>query len=234
MVRVLEFDPELALGLTRREVGWATQLLLAEMVTTDVEPLDLMDGSAWPESVGLLLLEGVLACRVDVAGAIFVELLGPGDVLCPWRAEPFGEVSEHFALQSCVLAVLDHTLFSQAARWPSILEHLVVRSCQRSQRLRVLVAQTRVVGTGQRVLHLLCHLADRWGRVRHDGIHLDLRLTNDDIGHMVGARGTSVSAGVAELVRDKKLQRLKDGTWLIARDAFSRQPHEVTHADSDG
>ena len=42
-------------------------------------------------------------------------------------------------------------------------------------------------------------LADRWGRVTPDGIVVDLALTHELIGHLVGGRRPTVTLALAEL-----------------------------------
>ena len=50
-----------------------------------------------------------------------------------------------------------------------------------------------------RVLLLLWHLADRWGRVGADGVRLDLDLTHELIARMIGASREMVSRVVKDL-----------------------------------
>ena len=62
-----------------------------------------------------------------------------------------------------------------------------------------------------RVLLLLWHLSDRWGRVRRDGVHLELPLTHELIARMVGAHRTSVTVALRKLTGDGRLKRTASG-----------------------
>jgi CRP-like cAMP-binding protein len=58
-------------------------------------------------------------------------------------------------------------------------------------------------------------LADRYGRVEPDGVRLDLRLTHELIGHLVGAQRPSVSTALGRL--EEHGQVLRQGrSWLLA------------------
>src|SRR5947209_19992268 len=66
---------------------------------------------------GFLIIEGLLSREVHVLGRQCVELLGPGDVLRPWRWDPDGshvhaEVGWS-VLEPTSLAVLDHGLVTR-------------------------------------------------------------------------------------------------------------------------
>ena len=66
-----------------------------------------------------------------------------------------------------------------------------------------------------RVLLLLWHLADRWGRVRPDDVYLDLPLTHDLIARMVGAHRTTVTLAIGRLREEGRLERTDRGAWLL-------------------
>lgn len=58
-----------------------------------------------------------------------------------------------------------------------------------------------------RVLLLFWHLADRWGRVRANGVELDLDLTHDLIARMIGAHRTSVTLALRKLSEGGRISR---------------------------
>ena len=69
----------------------------------------------------------------------------------------------------------------------------------RSRRLASLLAIAQQHRLEDRLLLLFWQLADRYGRVGPEGVRLELRLTHELIGHLVGAYRPSVSAALTRL-----------------------------------
>jgi CRP/FNR family transcriptional regulator, cyclic AMP receptor protein len=44
------------------------------------------------------------------------------------------------------------------------------------------------------VLVLFWHLADRWGRVERDGVHVPMRLTHELLGRLIAVRRATATA----------------------------------------
>jgi hypothetical protein len=80
----------------------------------------------------------------------------------------------------------------------------------------------------QRVLGLFWHLAERWGKVRPEGVVVELALTHELIGQLIGAQRPTISLALGALADDGLLQRRNPhGGWLIghaSRDAFPAVP----------
>jgi CRP/FNR family transcriptional regulator, cyclic AMP receptor protein len=175
--------------------------------------------------LGLLVLDGVLARGLTVAGRRRAELIGPGDVIRPWDpgADEFASVSFEVGwdvLRPARLAQLD-AAFSRAAH-PQVLAALLVRTVRRSQRLALQLAIADLRRVDERLLALFAHLGDRWGRVTREGIHVRLRLKHDLIAQLIGAQRPTVTTGLGELQRDGRLLRRSDRTWLLPGDASER------------
>lgn len=64
---------------------------------------------------------------------------------------------------------------------------------------------------------LLCHLAERLGRVHTDGVHLTLPVTHETLGNLVAARRRSVSAALGSLAERGVVRRDGDG-WVLLGD----------------
>jgi CRP/FNR family transcriptional regulator, cyclic AMP receptor protein len=221
LVRLLEADPELARGLRGGESRSATLSLLAELVALDAGhyPGDERALVRRPDVVGLLVLSGIVARTVSAHGSASVELLGSGDVLCSQGGEDAEAVdAELVLLRPTRFAVLDQALFAQVGNWPEVAANLLVRASGRSHRLSLQLAISHMVGLERRILALLWHLAYRWGSVTADGVLLPLRLTNRQIGNIVGASDPSVSSAVANLARQGRMRRMRAGTWLPLAD----------------
>ena len=67
-----------------------------------------------------------------------------------------------------------------------------------------------------RLLLLLWHLAERWGRVTRDGVLLPMRLTHRTIGHLIGAQRPTVTLAVGQLVATGAIRGPEaGGGWLL-------------------
>ena len=220
-VRVLDHDPDLALGL--RENQWAEALhrSVAPRIRAGVGPWDAARvASPPPGTLGLLVLDGLLARDVDVHESSTVEFLGAGDVIRPWswtqhgprsiQAEAAWEIFE-----PTELALLDRGFALRMSPWPEVVAGLVERATERARSLAIQMT-VRHARVEDRLVLTLWHLADRWGRVRADGTTLKIpRLTHDSIARMIGASRPTVTSIVAELRGRGLIERQPDGYWLL-------------------
>ena len=219
-VRVLNEDPDLASALD------PDRLVAARLKT--VAPLIRLDKGNWEppaeervptRDLGLLVLDGLLFRSVEIAGRTFSELRGPEDLLRPWDdaadlASITGRITWTVA-EPTRLAWLDGDFALAAAPWPEITATLLTRAIRRARLLSFELAVQELKHVHVRVLLLLWHLADRWGRVHPQGVHLELPLTHDRLARMVGAHRTSVTLAVRTLTKDGLLRRGEGGTWVL-------------------
>ena len=66
----------------------------------------------------------------------------------------------------------------------------------------------------ERLQLLLWEIADRYGRVHADGVHIDLPLTHELISQLAGARRPSVSSALSRLVGRGLVERHGQG-WIL-------------------
>ncbi|MGA9857307.1 MAG: helix-turn-helix domain-containing protein [Solirubrobacteraceae bacterium] len=217
-VRVLDEDPELGAELTPGDFQQARTYLVAELAAVGVGVHDAsVIGS--PELLGLLVLDGLLIRRVRVAGRRCGELVGPGSVLRPW--DHFGQFSPMpFEVSWRVvtpvrLVLLDQRLITVSARWPTLMHNLFRRAVERSHALALNVAIHCLQHVELRLLVLLWHLAERFGRVTRQGTVLPLKLTHADLAELIGSQRPSVSARLSALNAAGQVARLPDRTWLL-------------------
>jgi CRP/FNR family cyclic AMP-dependent transcriptional regulator len=168
---------------------------------------------------GFLIIEGLLSREVDVLGRRCVELLGAGDVLRPWRWDPDGshvhaEVG-WVVLEPTQLAVLDHGLVTRMAPWPQLGVELFARGTRRAHSLAVALAIAHHQRVEERLLLTLWHLAERWGRVRPEGIAVPLPLSHQRLADLVGAHRPSVTTAMGDLARSGAISRRDDGIWML-------------------
>jgi CRP/FNR family cyclic AMP-dependent transcriptional regulator len=169
---------------------------------------------------GLLVLEGLLVRRVGVEGRFGAELLGPGDLLRPWQHDgDYAGGSLPFewtwrVVAPTHMAILDLRWAARVAQWPQIGAELAGRALERSLRMVIGMAIAQQPKLEIRLWLLFWALADRWGRVHPDGIHIDLPLTHETLSHLAAARRPSVSGALARLADDGKLRR-EGRTWVL-------------------
>lgn len=124
------------------------------------------------------------------------ELLGPGDLVRPWRLKRHATLLPAEATWSVrspvILAVLDRRVADEAARYPEITAALLDRLSERSLRLATTQAISQLTGVDRRLTALFWHLAERWGRVSGGGRIVPLVLSHGGLGQLVSARRPTV------------------------------------------
>ena len=176
---------------------------------------------------GLLVLDGVLVRRVGLGGRFGAELLAQGDLLRPWQHDGEAAVLPFETTWRVVartrLAVLDLGWAARMAHFPQVGGELAGRALQRSLRLALLMAIAQQARLDQRLWLLFWELADRYGKVHRDGVHIDLPLTHEVIGHLAAARRPSVSSALSRLSARGVLRR-EGRYWVVTGDVPSLAP----------
>lgn len=209
---LLVLDPELGAGIPEDERAVAAGLVVP---TLAVQPGPWLDGNG--AGFALLLADGMLVRETAVGGRLLPQVLGAGDVLVTWP-EPEGVLAAevHTAVaEPSTLAVLDGRFLQAAARWPSLMVELQRRLAVQAHRLAVQGAICQLARVELRVLALLWHLAERWGRVAREGVVLPVKLTHETLGRFVGARRPSVTLAMGQLADDGLVARRGDGAWIL-------------------
>jgi len=99
------------------------------------------------------------------------------------------EADWHVVDQPARLAVLDANVTRQLGRWPTITCEILDRAIRRARWLSLQLAVGHIKHVETRLLMILWHFADRWGRVRADGVVIDLQLS-----HRTSARSSAPAA----------------------------------------
>lgn len=190
----------------------------------DDTPVEMDDG------IGLLILEGLVIRRMGMDGRFGAELLGRGDLLRPSQeatdALTLPLSTNRKVLAPTRIAILDLEFAGHAARYPQIATRLVARTMNRSRNLAVLMAIHQHPRVDVRLHTLFWHLAERWGRMRADGVHLPLRLTHSVLADLIAARRPTVSSALADLSRRGVLTCTGEG-WHLTGES-PRELYELT------
>ena len=231
-VALLEVDPELGGLLTEERRELALRDLRVPVISLEVGE---WDASAVAENdpvhIGVLVIDGVIARELVLEHIVSTELLGPGDLIRPWAADAPPELLETEVrwnvLSPVRMALLDRRMGARLGAYPEIGAMLLDRCTVRTRRLAVAQAISKLTKVEDRLVALLWHLAERWGRVGVDGVVVPLVLSHRVLGELVGARRPTVSTALAELARAGRVTRRRDGTWLMHGDPPLARAEEV-------
>ena len=225
-IALLRADAGLRAAVPVDELAVAERVVLAP--SCDLDP-----GMWTPETLGAdaegfaaLLIRGLLTHETTIAGRRSADLLGPGDVFHPWRSfdAAIPGTARWASGSTALVAVLDARFIAAARRWPRL--YLVIHDRMADQLDRA-AARAAIMGlprVEQRVLGLLWQLAERWGKVHPEGVVLDLALTHELIGQLVGAQRPTVSLAIRALADDDLLRRTDEGAWLLDHDIGGMLP----------
>jgi CRP/FNR family transcriptional regulator, cyclic AMP receptor protein len=217
---LLDLDPDLAGALAPGSREKARQEIAVRVVSLRPGPWTLPRlAAAAPSHLGLLVLDGLIGRELLAGDISSLELLGPGDLLRPWSdsddVELLQAVVRWSALAPTRFAVLDARVATRLAGYPELYAALLERCAARSGRLAVTQAICQLNRVDDRVIAILWHLAERWGKVTSEGIAIPLSLSHRMLAQLVGARRPTVTSALAALSHAGEVARASDGTWLL-------------------
>ena len=216
---VLSEDPALAEAVPQAHRQQAIQECVTRAISIAPGSWSGQGTSSIRDGIGLLVLQGLLIRRVGIDGRFGAEILGEGDLLRPWQGQDLSPALPRTTgwrvLQRTRVALLDMRAAQRLARYPELTGSLVGRALERSRNLAVNMAIVHQPRVDVRLHMLFWQLADRWGRVRSDGISVPLHLTHTVLADLVAARRPTVTSALSELA-DRGLLHAVDGAWLLS------------------
>ena len=232
IVAVLEEDPDLAAALDGPRLAAAQRELRAAAVDVPTGRWDpTPQVRAAKDGFGLLLLDGAIARRLGTRRRSGAELIGVGDILRPWQGElsdssmPF-EISWRI-IEPVRMALLDSRFLMRVAPYPEIAAALVGRAVARSRNVLTHMAIAHHPRVDERLLLLLWHMADRWGRVTPHGVSLSLRLTHELLADLIAVQRPSVTLSLQQLERQGRISRESGKILLLGQPPFATDEDEV-------
>jgi CRP-like cAMP-binding protein len=218
--RLLDADPQLATVLEEGALEVARRHVIAPVVAIAPGHFDpLTAARPQPGHLGLLMLDGLILRDTALLDVAMPELLGPGDLIRPWEDELAGssvEVDVAWTVaEPTRVAVLDRDVAAVLVRWPELAAALLERAAERSRHLAVLAGIGHLKRVDQRLLALLWHLADRFGKVESRGVIVPMRLTHELLAAAIGARRPSTTTALRDLSRRGLVSRDAGGAWLL-------------------
>lgn len=227
-IPVMRADPDLAAALTPERARVAERAAIARRVARDPGHWPDASHAGKPGDLGLLVVEGLVSRSVSVGSERSTELLGAGDILRPWAEDSTETIPcdiDYHVLAPLTAARLDHAFVRAIAPWPELTIELVDRALRRARVQSALSATTHVKRVDARLLALFWQLADRWGRVRPDGVLVPIKLKHSTLADLVGAQRPSVTTVLGRMAESGLLTRTPDGSYLLgptARDELER------------
>jgi CRP/FNR family cyclic AMP-dependent transcriptional regulator len=236
--RVLEEDPDLAERVPPADQARAIAEAVARVDTFEVGLWNESETPQMDDGFGMLVLEGMVARRITLGRFECTELLGQGDLLRPWTFTSAATASVPSDVQWNVVdplrvAKLDRRFALTVAPWPEVSVALMDRIVQRARWLAFQLAVAHVVRVDTRLLLMLWHFADRWGRMTRDGARLRIPVTHSVLASVVGARRPSVTTALGRLQDDGLIERVAPGEWLLhgsPPDDFARLASQAADA----
>jgi CRP/FNR family transcriptional regulator, cyclic AMP receptor protein len=214
----VDLDPELFAGLGPRELGRVREVAA---LVAQVEPGKWRPRFRGTEAgLGLLVLDGLLVRSVTLDEEVPTALIGAGDLIRPWES-----VEDEDAVVPCSvswevleptrLALLGRGLATAAADCPGLVAALLERTERRARSQGILKAIANMKRIDTRVLVLLWHVAERWGRVTASGVVVPLNLTHQRIATLVGAQRPTVTAALSRLSERGAVMRAAAGGYVL-------------------
>jgi hypothetical protein len=218
-VQVLDVAPELGAGIEPDQWAMARQAAIAPVLAIPRPGPWRMRGSAGHchGDLGLLIVDGLVTRSVMLGTRGGLELLGPADVLRPWVDSQYDLAEVAWTVVAPLrMAWLDHRFAEGVAPWPQIAAAITDRLLLRARSLAYLLAASNLVTVEERLLVVLWHFAERWGRVTRDGVVLRLPVTHETMARLVGARRPTVTTALTNLANKGLVRRGAAGTWVLS------------------
>jgi CRP/FNR family transcriptional regulator, cyclic AMP receptor protein len=216
-VSLLDVDGELRAAVPEAMRGRAGETLRVPGHRFDPGVIDLPPAAMSETTFALLIVHGSVVCTTRVGTGRMIELLAAGDLVTP-SAAATGMPSSRTTLtctEKVLLAPLDRAFLRAAALWPELMLIVQGRLHDQQHRLSVHAAICQLPRVEQRLMGVMWHLADRFGKVSADGIILARPLNHRALAEMVGARRPTVSIALKRLQERGQLRRRPDGAWIL-------------------
>lgn len=225
-LRVLEEDPDLGAALPPDELEPATAAALARSYGIRPGTWEPSRDAPSGDTLGLLVLDGLMTRSLELGDRSSTELLGAGDLLRPWQRDSEEGLLPHAVhwrvLAPTRVALLDGPFTTAIAPWPELTTALVGRALRRARWQGIFAAISHVIRVDDRLLLAFSYFAERWARVRADGLLVRLPLTHEQLGALIGARRPSVTTALSGLAAQGLLVPGQRGEWLLTAAARER------------
>lgn len=218
-VRLGDAMPELLEAVPAEDRPLAERVLVAEQLEATNDDFAEALETVAPQAFDFLVVGGLVLKETTLEARSALELLTRGDVLAPpltrMRQVESRAVSRYVAHGKASVAVLDGRFRQAARRWPELSDVLHDQLGRQTHRASMHMAMLHLPRVDERIVALFTDLSERCGYVTADGIVVDVPLTHDVIGRLVGSRRPTVSLALHALQQSDVLSRAEDGAWRL-------------------
>lgn len=211
--------PGILATIPEEERQLVERALMMPLVSVQDEDLADVIAGQIPGAFDFVIAEGVVLKETTLARRSALELLGPEDVLAPpltaVRQLESRAISRYVAHGRVSLAAIQGHFRQAVRRWPQIADFLHDRLGQQTHRASMHLAMLHLPRIEDRIVALFADLAERFGHMTSEGVMVDLALTHDLIGGLVGSRRPSVTLALQKLASDGLLERRDGDRWKI-------------------
>lgn len=218
----MDVDPDLAGGIDAASTAELRHALTVQELRPDPGPWD--PGDAPVRTFAAIVVRGLLIREIAVGTRTSAHVFGPGDIVEPWfepARSSLPNACRWTAGEGLALGALGERWRAAAARWPELGERLHRRIAGQSMRIAAQHAVTQLAQVEERVLGILWSFADEWGTVGPNGVTVELPLTHEMLGRLVGAERSTITLGIGALERSGDLAR-RHGSWILNTESAGR------------
>lgn len=211
---LLEIEPDLAELLTNEQCAVAAGFRLpVATLESDGDAEALVEQAG---AFGGLVLDGLIVQTVQLDQYKTLRVIGPGGLLPLERAGYPLQITDSRLLATTPtrLVMLGRRFLIATQHWPWLTMCLHRRMLEQAARLRTQLAICQLPRVEGRLMAMMRLLAESWGHVTPAGVRLELSLSHETLGGLIGARRPTVSLALKALAERGALVRQGD-TWLI-------------------
>jgi CRP-like cAMP-binding protein len=224
-IRLLDLEPDLLQFLTiddQAKLESATLRVIALPEGRRIDVTDLLERSG---AFAAVVQTGMVLRDLQLGTQRGLRLLGPGEVITLREAptSPMLATSSYRATGETMVVLLGNAFLLAARQAPGLMVGLHVRLSEQLDRLATQLVICQLPRVEERILSMLWLLAESWGRVTPSGTTLQLSLTHELLGAMVGARRPTVTLALGELAERGALVH-QDRGWLLLEQPASATP----------
>ena len=223
VVPLADLLPDVMSSVPEEDRALAERALLAPRLSArDEDLVDTLAGAA-DDAFAFLVVGGIVFKETTLATRSALELLNEGDVLAPVLSEArqyaSRGVSRYVAHGPVALAVLGDRFRAASRRWPAVGDDLHDRLARQTHRTSAHLAMLHASRVEDRIMLLFADLGERCGRMTTAGVVIDINLTHDLIGRLVGAQRPTVTLALQTLAGAGSLCRVGKDRWMIPGEA---------------
>jgi hypothetical protein len=184
------------------------------------------------DAFGGVVVEGMLLHYLQLGNHPCLRVIGPGELVA-LRAAPRPGVIGAESLRGVPptrIALLGSDFLLAARRLPRLLIGIHIGFGEQMERLATQLAICQLPRVEDRVLSMLWLLSDSWGRVTSSGVRLQMGLTHELVGALVGARRPTVTLALS-LLTERGAVVPQDGGWLLKEHPPPPSPAAIAEPD---